>query len=307
MKIGTMTTLIVATILCVACGGTVKATGDDDSSTQDTATDTGGDAVDDPGMDVPVDTTVPDGELDAVEDTPVLDAPVDVVVDVPADTVSEPDAPVGCPSPLVDCGGVCVDLASDEDNCGTCDNTCDPGQTCGSGDCGGEVSCPPGYVDCGLMMTECRDVSGDPENCGDCGASCEDMEYCQDGACICRPGFMDCGGSCVNILSDTENCGGCGSRCADVCVGGSCMTEGDCTLDVCDSACVDTETDVRHCGWCGHDCDRDQICISGRCQDYEPAVGCAAGCEGCGACPWGESCCELDIYGVSCVEGGSCP
>ncbi|MBW2262328.1 MAG: hypothetical protein JRG91_10180, partial [Deltaproteobacteria bacterium] len=104
------------------------------------------------------------------------------------------------------------------------------------------------------------------------------------------------------------HCGACDATCDDVCVDGACETAEDCTETVCEDGCVDTDTNVRHCGGCRSRCDRDQVCFSGDCWDYEPAVGCTSGCSGCDSCPTDEICCELTGYGVSCVDTTeSCP
>lgn len=55
-------------------------------------------------------------------------------------------ADAGCES-LPDhklCGGVCVDLSSDSNNCGTCGKLCAPGTVCGAGDC----LAPMAYYSC---------------------------------------------------------------------------------------------------------------------------------------------------------------
>ncbi len=306
MQNWTITILSAATVAFFGCGGTLSATGEADGATHDTPAEVQSDIATDTGDDVPADTLVMDAGEDPTDDT-ALDGATDGIEDAPADTATEPDVPAGCTAPLVDCGGACVDVSSDEANCGSCGHGCDPGQTCGSGSCGAPVACPPGYVNCGWLWAECRDVSGDPENCGDCEAACGDMEVCQDGACVCRPGLVVCPDGCRDIAADADNCGGCGSRCAEVCVDGSCLAAASCLFDVCDGACVDTGTDPRHCGGCGDDCERDQLCVTGDCRDYEPAVGCVA-CAGCEACPWGEICCEVLALGVMCIDtNAGCP
>ena len=42
------------------------------------------------------------------------------------------------------CGGACVDLATDGDNCGECGRKCSTGQTCNAGSCCFECRCPDG-------------------------------------------------------------------------------------------------------------------------------------------------------------------
>ncbi|MCD6499937.1 MAG: MYXO-CTERM sorting domain-containing protein [Deltaproteobacteria bacterium] len=47
------------------------------------------------------------------------------------------DSPVvpACDQGLTDCDGDCVDLDSDDDNCGGCGQACASGQTCRDGSC----------------------------------------------------------------------------------------------------------------------------------------------------------------------------
>ena len=45
-----------------------------------------------------------------------------------------------CPNLLQECSGQCVDVLSDQANCGRCGNACAAGQGCVSGVCGGEAT-----------------------------------------------------------------------------------------------------------------------------------------------------------------------
>jgi Stigma-specific protein, Stig1 len=40
-----------------------------------------------------------------------------------------------CPKPLESCGGICIDVASDRVNCGTCGTVCTTGLACANGQC----------------------------------------------------------------------------------------------------------------------------------------------------------------------------
>jgi hypothetical protein len=76
-------------------------------------------------------------------------------------------------------------------------------------------------------------------------------------------------------------------------------------LTNCTGACVNPQSNVLHCGGCGNDCNRDEVCVNGRCRNYVAPAGCTA-CP-C-ACPSGNACCPAPVgtAGV-CVEGGACP
>ena len=51
-----------------------------------------------------------------------------VLTGCPSDPPSQ--KPVTCTAPAVACGSTCVDLATDEAHCGTCDTVCNAGQVC---------------------------------------------------------------------------------------------------------------------------------------------------------------------------------
>lgn len=123
-----------------------------------------------------------------------------------------------CPSGQTLCGGVCVDLNSNSNHCGSCGNTCPPGKIC----IGGACSCPPGFVNC---AGNCVNLNTDGNNCGACGQTCPPGKVCVGGICsTCPNGFVDCGGICVDINTNTTNCGSCGNTCPAgyICVGGIC-------------------------------------------------------------------------------------
>jgi hypothetical protein len=70
-----------------------------------------------------------------------------------------------CAPGLTCCGGVCVDLQTDEQNCGSCGSPCFPGQVCVSG------------------TTQCTTY----------------QPLCQSGRCVCPPGYSECHGWCRPI------------------------------------------------------------------------------------------------------------
>jgi hypothetical protein len=99
---------------------------------------------------------------------------------------------------LAECGGVCVDVASDPTNCGACGYACG-GFACVLGSCVELASAPeiesPGIPSADLQLTceaqgladclgVCVDLSADPANCGACGHACAGGHICDLGVCI---------------------------------------------------------------------------------------------------------------------------
>jgi hypothetical protein len=122
------------------------------------------------------------------------------------------------------CGGdACVDLETDAQHCGACDNVCPAGVPCSAGSC----VCPDGQEICD---SACVDTQSDPQHCGGCGSGCAPDEVCSMGACAdtCAA-LTDCGGACVDTQTDSENCGSCGNACGggNDCVNGGCDCAGD--------------------------------------------------------------------------------
>lgn len=118
------------------------------------------------------------------------------------------------------CGGTCVDLNRDPQNCGGCNNACGAVRTCCTG--------------------ACIDTNADPTNCGACGHLCAENEQCLNGTCQrCPPGESVCTDAtgfqfCADLSSD-QNCGACGRACPqdETCqaggggVGVACVCPGD--------------------------------------------------------------------------------
>jgi hypothetical protein len=62
--------------------------------------------------------------------------------------------PQPCPTPLEQCGGQCVDVASDRLNCGGCGTICAPGNVCVQGGCtGADPLLPCGQRTGGAFVT----------------------------------------------------------------------------------------------------------------------------------------------------------
>lgn len=73
------------------------------------------------------------------------------------------------------CRGECVDVLSDDDNCGACGVACPMGQRCNAGVC-----CDASRTVCG---DRCVDTFSDREHCGVCDFSCDAGSSCVIGVC----------------------------------------------------------------------------------------------------------------------------
>jgi hypothetical protein len=149
----------------------------------------------------------------------------------PAPTETPTPEPVVCPTGTTDCGGVCLDLQNDINNCGACGNVCPEPQP------GFDVGCAEG--NCFFMRER-----------------------------ACAEGLSSCNGVCVNRQTDPANCGLCGNICAtgEICFAGQCAREHRCgALTNCNDVCVDLLIDPANCGVCGHVCAAGEICFGGQC------------------------------------------
>jgi hypothetical protein len=163
---------------------------------------------------------------------------------------------LSCQAGLVDCGGTCIDPASDRQHCGatagcgadggTTGTACADGQVCTGGTC--RLSCQQNLVNCG---GKCIDPTTDRQFCGataGCGAdggttgtACADGKVCANGTCqaSCQAGLVDCGGTCVDPATNNQFCGataGCGVG-GEGMAGAACSSSQACFL----SACRNTE------------------------------------------------------------------
>ncbi|AKV00053.1 Tryptophan synthase alpha chain [Labilithrix luteola] len=205
----------------------------------------------------------------------------------------------GCPPPLKNCGGSCVDTTSDDYNCGKCGETCTlsggPPEAyygCVNSQCD-QIKCQARKLDCDhdLKLPDsngCEISTDHPDdaNCGGCGIACPAGVHCtfqtaeMAYSCGCPPGMQDCTGTCVDVASELENCGACGRQCAplnlpftgQMCNGGECdffCQDGhaDCNDSADDGCETSLLSDPRNCGGCGISCDLavGQACVGGHC------------------------------------------
>jgi hypothetical protein len=127
-----------------------------------------------------------------------------------------------CAVTLTACAGACVDVKTDNANCGGCGIACTGGRTCTLGVCG----CPLGTEECGDPAV-CVNTTNNPNNCGACDKACDKGQICGAGDCKCPGGFESCpvaggGDQCTNTQVDKKNCGQCGTVCNGACVKGMC-------------------------------------------------------------------------------------
>jgi hypothetical protein len=301
MRASVLATLAVA--ILVGCGG---STADEiPTDQQDTSVDPGDTSVGEettPSETGGEDTTVTPTDGDVDTSTPTPDA--------------DPDAP--CLAPKATCGGACVDLASDTNNCGVCGTRCLPGQTCITAGGATACACATGKRICGMGTgAVCTDTTTDVNNCGGCGTRCTSGETCEAGACKCKTGITTmCGTRCVDTQTDPNNCGTCGTNCPayGTCVAGGCKcptgAETTCTTGF-GRQCTDTTEDPNHCGTCGNDCNNSEMCDgTGKCVCRTGLTSCTFGGDSfcvdtktnpraCGAC--GTTC-----TGSQVCEGGTC-
>jgi hypothetical protein len=227
---------------------------------------------------------------------------VDAEVD---EAAGDPGGEGSCSGDLTDCGGICVDLSSNHDNCGACGNECLPQELCSGGDC--VMECPPDRVPCNgtcvLPFDECNGVDDDCDGLID-----EDFECVLGSEEPCTLPGSECSGTrvclegctwadCDNPAWGCDDPGGVGSCMVGNCEGireclGNC-TWGECTVNCpgsrtcCPGGCVDLSNDAENCGECGFSCSGHGSCVGGSCR-------CDAGYTGghCDACDR-----ENDYYG----------
>ena len=153
--------------------------------------------------------------------------------------------------------GFCVNLDTDEHNCGDCGTQCGADLECQSGVC----RCAAGLTACGSGAdAECVNTEIDTENCGACGTDCE-LGTCSGGSCKCDPGVTACAGICPDLDSNNDHCGSCNHACSapEVCRFGTC-SECDADERECDGKCVAATYNEKHCGGCDQTCPAGSSC-----------------------------------------------
>lgn len=239
--------------------------------------------------------------------------------------------PEGCAEGLICCSddddsSLCVDVLSDNDNCGACGQPCGDGLQCEEGLCvcpvasGLSERCSSAEVCC--PDRGCSIPSRDPLNCGSCGASCGPGEFCAEGQCTCAREVAEEGPVC----NSAQACCGAPLACRPLddpecaCGDSICGPGVTCCTLAGSETCISTSTNSEHCGGCGIACAVGQRCDAGECVcldglancDFDESTGCETEirseplhCGGCGIdCGAAEQC----VLGeCSCLLGwGDC-
>jgi hypothetical protein len=104
------------------------------------------------------------------------------------------------------CGNVCVQLGSDNLNCGACGNACGGGLVCSGGGCA--VTCQAGLTNC---SGSCVDTAIDDANCGTCANVCGALTACTGSTCVSTETTFDSLTGTQSITSRAAG-NGCGSQ-----------------------------------------------------------------------------------------------
>lgn len=198
--------------------------------------------------------------------------------------IKECSAFLGCGEGKGCCDGKCVDLQTDESNCGACGEACPAGATC--------------------VESACSFCKADGENCQGSHQCCDSLPWgCLGGVCrnTCGTELTWCGDRCTNIDIDPANCGACGRACATGldCLNGRCCERFSCCRDygeacASEGECCDTPcTGGACCRPLHHRCSYPEECCSGFC------TGTGGFC-----CPPGGDCCQP--YGSRCNSASDC-
>jgi hypothetical protein len=148
-----------------------------------------------------------------------------------ASDAGTPDAEQDAPDPCTTCSGACVNLQTDDTNCGACGLRCPTGTECLLGVC--NLSCGGGET---LCNSTCVNLKADNANCGTCGTICTPETACTDGGCVltCFSGQILCNGQCIDPKSNDTHCGASASCDADSGTAGSvCVAPARCDGGTC--------------------------------------------------------------------------
>ena len=179
-----------------------------------------------------------------------------------------------CSTGLSLCSGKCVDLQTDQDNCGGCGFSVPYGETCRNG----QFSSSSGGNNSGLSP-----ASAGTTMAGSAITSATTAAY----QLTCPSGRTSCSGTCRDLLNDTGNCGSCGKICpsGQNCQNARCLlpvssatsVNTSATLTIipvmscssgqmpCGSSCVNVFSDKKNCGVCGRACGSQEACVNARC------------------------------------------
>lgn len=189
------------------------------------------------------------------------------------------------------CNNECVNIMTDNDNCGGCGNKCESNEICNNGNCVPTSLCDPpceGGLECcqGRCVDPNTAYDNDFNNCGYCGNACDPdvADRCLNGQCACgngtacRSGFKCCESNgvvaCRSVMSDPNNCGECGHRCnpGETCENGECKCNGGPPCNegeaCCNDGCRNVMDDPNNCGGCNIMCDpvTSDSCVNGECR-----------------------------------------
>jgi|SRR3972149_6346947 len=113
------------------------------------------------------------------------------------------------------CGGICVNLQNDMNNCGECGINCTGTQyCCGCDGCRNFLS--DTNSDCGCEHINCTSVVQ---------AVCCSGNCCNPPMTCCPPDVLHTKNHCVNLQTNSQDCRTCGNVCplGQICVSGTCI------------------------------------------------------------------------------------
>lgn len=177
--------------------------------------------------------------------------------DVP--TTGAEDVTLDCVSPLVACGGGCVNTTISPAHCGGCGRACALGQSCNNGTCATIAGCTAPQVMC---TSGCADVSSDAANCGRCGAACGSGQTCVNGGCVNGSTGRDAGTAPVDTGPAPVDAGGGGGPVIDPTrgPGAACTSDANCA----GATCIPPQSGWAG-GYCSTTCTRSTQCGAGVC------------------------------------------